>query len=100
MTSKALGFFASKVWVKTFIALSVAILITLLNNAVSVNAAADDNYADFVFTHGKGYTLNSAAPWQQAVAIKGNKIIYVGDDTRDIASIWAAAIPATNAASQ
>jgi len=80
MTSKALGLFASKIWVKIFVALSVAILLTSLNNAASVNAAADDIYADYVFTHGKVYTMSPAAPWQQAVAIKGNKIIYVGDD--------------------
>ena len=45
-----------------------------------MSAAGGDRIADYVFTHGKVYTLNPAEPWQQAVAVKGNKIIYVGDD--------------------
>jgi len=35
--------------------------------------------ADIVFTNGKVYTLNEAQPWAEALAVKGNKIIYVGD---------------------
>lgn len=66
--------------IKYCIALSVGILLTTLYFTASANAAADDNYADYVFTHGKVFTMNPAAPWQQAVAVKGKKIIYVGDD--------------------
>ena len=43
MTSQTLGLFRSKIWVKTFVALSVAILLTSPNNVASVNAAADDS---------------------------------------------------------
>lgn len=46
----------------------------------SAQAAAKGQYADFVFRNGKVYTMNPAAPWQQAVAVKGNKIVYVGVD--------------------
>jgi predicted amidohydrolase YtcJ len=35
--------------------------------------------ADFVFTNGKVYTVNESQPWAEAVAVKGNKIVYVGD---------------------
>ncbi len=35
--------------------------------------------ADFVFTDGKVYTVNPLQPWAEAVAVKGNKIVYVGD---------------------
>jgi predicted amidohydrolase YtcJ len=63
-----------------FFVLSIGILLSTLCLTVSVHAAADDRYADYVFTHGKVYTMNSTVPWQQAVAVKGNKIIYVGDD--------------------
>lgn len=65
---------------KYYIALSVGIIFVSLCFTSSVNAAADNDYADYVFTHGKVYTMNPAAPWQQAVAVKGNKIIFVGDD--------------------
>ncbi len=36
--------------------------------------------ADFVFTNGKVYTVDAANSWAQAVAVRGNKIVYVGDD--------------------
>lgn len=35
--------------------------------------------ADTVFVNGKVYTVNENQPWAEAVAVKGNKIIYVGD---------------------
>jgi len=37
--------------------------------------------ADYVFTNGKVYTVNDKQPWAEAVAVKGNKIVYVGDAT-------------------
>jgi len=36
--------------------------------------------ADYVFTGGKVYTVDKANSWAQAVAVRGNKIVYVGDD--------------------
>lgn len=41
--------------------------------------ATADGPADFVFTNGKVYTVNPDQPWAEAVAVKGNKIVYVGD---------------------
>ena len=38
------------------------------------------NVADQVFTNGKVYTVNDTQPWAEAVAIKGNKIVFVGSD--------------------
>jgi len=38
--------------------------------------------ADMVLYNGKIYTVNKAQPWAQAIAIKGNKIVYVGSDFR------------------
>ena len=32
-----------------------------------------------VFANGKIYTVNAQQPWAEAVAVKGNKIVYVGD---------------------
>ena len=34
--------------------------------------------ADLVFTNGNVYTVNEAQPTAEAVAIKGNKIVFVG----------------------
>ncbi len=34
--------------------------------------------ADMVFTNGKVYTVNESEPWAEAVAVKGNKIVFVG----------------------
>ena len=36
--------------------------------------------ADFVLTNGRVYTVNEAQPWAEALAIRGNTIVYVGDD--------------------
>lgn len=36
--------------------------------------------ADYVFTNGKVYTVNLEQPWVQAVAVDGNRIIYVGNN--------------------
>ncbi|CAM4128691.1 amidohydrolase [Pseudoalteromonas byunsanensis] len=38
--------------------------------------------ASMVFVNGQVYTVNTKQPWAQAVAIQGNKIVYVGDDTQ------------------
>jgi len=44
--------------------------------------------ADYVFTNGKIYTVDPAQPWAEAIAIKGNKIIFVGntEDARHFSS--------------
>ena len=34
--------------------------------------------ADYVFTNGQVYTVNAAQEWAEAVAISGNKIVFVG----------------------
>ncbi len=47
----------------------------LLGGCIHASAAAD-----IVFRNGKVYTVNEKQPWAQAVAVEGNKIVYVGDD--------------------
>ncbi|MBQ4811619.1 amidohydrolase [Pseudoalteromonas luteoviolacea] len=39
-----------------------------------------NEFATQLFTNGTIYTVNEAKPWAQAVAIKGNKIIFVGSN--------------------
>ncbi|WP_246161776.1 amidohydrolase [Segnochrobactrum spirostomi] len=43
-------------------------------------AAPDDGTADIVFKNGPVYTVSDANPWARAVAVKGKRIVYVGDD--------------------
>jgi predicted amidohydrolase YtcJ len=42
--------------------------------------------ADLLLCHGRIYTSNPAHPWASAVAIRGNKIVAVGDDN-DVAGL-------------
>ena len=42
--------------------------------------AATDGFADIVFRNGPVYTVNSAMPWARAVAVKGKRIVYVGEE--------------------
>lgn len=54
--------------------------------ALALTACADESPqqrgADVVFTNAKVYTVNEAQPWAEAVAIKGDEIVYVGDAAR------------------
>ncbi len=43
------------------------------------NALAAGHAADYVMTNGKIYTVNDKQPWAEAVAVKGDEIVYVGD---------------------
>jgi predicted amidohydrolase YtcJ len=38
------------------------------------------NPADYVLTNGKIYTVDTGRPWAEALAVLGNKIVYVGDN--------------------
>ena len=54
---------------------SILILIALVQGT-AVHAG---DSADYLYTNAKVYTVNEAQPWAEAVAVKGNEIIYVGD---------------------
>jgi predicted amidohydrolase YtcJ len=43
-------------------------------------AAAPQPVADLVLTNGRVYTVDAARSWASAVAIRGDRIVYVGDD--------------------
>lgn len=62
--------------IPTFVAATISVLLLVVAPAVQAVAAPA---ADFVFTNGKVYTMNEAQPQAEAVAVKGDKIIYVGD---------------------
>lgn len=44
------------------------------------SAGGDPDRADFVFRNGPIYTVSTAAPWAEAVAVTGNAISFVGDE--------------------
>lgn len=46
---------------------------------VAEAVAAEDESADIVFRNGPVYTVDGAKPWARAVAVKGKRIAYVGD---------------------
>ncbi len=53
----------------------ITLMLTLLFSCVTQK---NDEAADHIFTNGKVYTVNDSLPWAEAVAVKANKIIFVG----------------------
>ncbi|EAQ97938.2 amidohydrolase [Congregibacter litoralis] len=56
------------------------LLVSLLFCPGVVSSARSQEAADLVLSGGKVYTLNEAAPWAEAVAVKGDTIVYVGSN--------------------
>ncbi len=55
---------------------------TLSSSArAQLNSPPGANEADFVFSGGRVFTADSAHPWAEAVAVRGNRILYVGNAT-------------------
>ena len=46
---------------------------------VLAGCAPSEEPADYVFANGRVYTVNEAQPWAEAVVVRENEIIYVGD---------------------
>ena len=67
-------------YVKMPYAKIVPLIIATLFLAANVVSQAWAEQADFVFKNAKVYTLNSARPWAEAVAVTDNKITYVGEN--------------------
>jgi len=58
-------------------------VMTVLSGVLWIISAASAVYAakaDMVAVNGKIYTVNAAQPWAEAVAVSGDKIVYVGND--------------------
>ncbi len=68
-------------------------IVAALLGAVLLSGCGDKpphhDAADFVFTNGKVYTLDLARPWAEAVAVKEDEIVYVGDSAGAAALIGA-----------
>jgi predicted amidohydrolase YtcJ len=59
---------------------SVILSVSLLLGAAAPDAHASASPADAVFLGGNFYTANPRQPWAGAVAIRGDRIVYVGDE--------------------
>ena len=61
---------------------SALVILSLAASSIACNAQSGTApTADYVFTSGKVYTVNKTMPWAEAVAVKGNKIAFVGSDS-------------------
>ena len=54
----------------------LALVVALLLPAVQISAES----ADIVFHNGRIYTVDDKQPWVQALAIEGERLVFVGDD--------------------
>lgn len=57
-----------------------AILLSVLLLAGCGDAAPDPDAADRVFINARVYTVNDEQPWAEAVAVRDDRIVYVGDN--------------------
>ena len=63
-----------------FLVISVVALAACQQSSDSPQAANPvAEPADYLFTNANVYTANPEQEWAEAVAVKGNKIVYVGD---------------------
>ena len=58
----------------------VVIVCVILLAVGSASAQNSQTAADIIVLHGRIYTLDSKQPWAEALAIRGDKIVAVGDD--------------------
>jgi predicted amidohydrolase YtcJ len=66
---------------KIVIVLAFAVLISLGSSTTAIAQDAQTQSADTILFNGKVYTVDAKQSWAQAVAIRGEKIVAVGDDT-------------------
>ena len=59
--------------------LIAAVLVAVACSKSAQAPRATEHAADYVFTNAKVYTVNPDQKWAEAIAIRGNEIVYVGD---------------------
>ncbi|MEM1110669.1 MAG: amidohydrolase [Pseudomonadota bacterium] len=71
-----------------FPALSVALIVSVFAGTLAAfqGSAAGHAKADLVLRNGQVYTVNPAQPWAEAVAVKDEKIVFVGSNAE--ADLW------------
>ncbi len=65
---------------QTHLIVSISLFIALVSGVSASEALASPSPADAVFTDGNFYTANPRQPWASAVAVRGDRILYVGDE--------------------
>ncbi|MDT0603894.1 amidohydrolase [Thalassotalea castellviae] len=65
---------------KKFSKLCSLMLFVFITSCAEKNVQSPELKADLVLTNGKIYTVDETKPWAQAVAIKDDEIVYVGDN--------------------
>jgi predicted amidohydrolase YtcJ len=63
-----------------FVVLILSVFFCLATSGGAQHSKDTKNAADTVVIHGRIYTLDSKQPWAQALAIRADKIVAVGDD--------------------
>src|SRR6202140_2357058 len=63
-----------------FVMLILCVFLLAVGSASAQGSKDAKNAADMVVIHGRIYTLDSKQPWAQALAIRGDKIVAVGDN--------------------
>jgi hypothetical protein len=58
---------------------TIAVLLSIVSLSACGDKAVQPNTADMILTNAKVYTVDANHPWAEAVAVKGNEIVYVGD---------------------
>ena len=78
---------SSSMRIKGLMLLTV-LLLSMMSIGCSSKVNDDAPQADWVLTNGQIYTVNSDTPWAEAIAIRGDKFVFVGDDAgaRDFVS--------------
>jgi hypothetical protein len=75
--------------VMTFVWITVSLLVACaaeeeppqaLNPVAVITDTVVESPAETVFANGKVYTVNQSQPWAEAIAVRGNEIVYVGDN--------------------
>ena len=76
------GRFSRRDFIKlgAYAAAAAAMPATFLRAASAATDAANATPSGYVATNAKVYTLNKAQPWAEAVAVRGQDIVYVGDN--------------------
>jgi predicted amidohydrolase YtcJ len=68
---------------------AAAVFAVLITGAFRVAAADPAHPADFVLRGGAVYTVDAVRRWAEAVAVRGDRIVYVGDDKGSAAYVGA-----------
>jgi predicted amidohydrolase YtcJ len=68
---------------------AAAVFAVLITGAFRAAAADPAHPADFVLRGGAVYTVDAVRRWAEAVAVRGDRIVYVGDDKGSAAYVGA-----------